>query len=237
VRTSQRFAHDVDGTLESIVDVARDEGSTTLSHLPRVDVTPLSYHASMRTLNVTGRSIFEESTVGSFTRNLPELLAAMATDDRTLLCLAQLADERYVQFWVGPSWTIFAEVVSNQNLRTSRALSEHDEKELRRLGFREPLPGYSPNWHFEAVDASSFARLVAMISVAITLALHATPDDPIRITTWERSTPKPDAPVTRRERVTRRRDDVLVSGLPSTSDRFAGVTGARVRESEATNFS
>jgi hypothetical protein len=139
------------------------------------------------TLQITGPSNFQQSTVSSFIRNLPELLAAMALDGRTLLCVAELEDGRYVQFWVGPSWSIFAEVVSNLNIVKAVPLSGHDEEELRGLGFHEPVPGFSPNWHYEAAGAGSFARLIAVVTLAMTLALHVSPADLIRITTWESS--------------------------------------------------
>jgi hypothetical protein len=152
-----------------------------------VGVTPVSYIGFVGTLQVTGPFNFDQSTVSSFTRNLPELLAAMASDGRTLLCVAELEDGRYVQFWVEPSWSIFAEVVSNLNIRESDRLSPQDERELVKLGFQAPLPGFSPNWHYEATGAGSFARLVTMMTVAMALALHVSPADLIRITTWESS--------------------------------------------------
>ena len=98
-------------------------------------------------LSVTCPNGYKKSTMYSFLGNLPELLLAMTLDSRTLECIAELSDHRYIQFRV-ESRTMVAEVVTNRFLDEINAMDEKDEDQLRTLGFAEPTSSQSPNWTY-----------------------------------------------------------------------------------------
>jgi hypothetical protein len=133
---------------------------------------------------VTGPHRSEESTVRSFSTNLPELLVAMELDSRTLICIAKFPDGRYIQFRVGSGVTII-EVVSNQFLDDANALSEVDEERLRTIGFDEPSTSRYPNWRHEVTDSMAVAQIVRVANSAITDALRVSPNELVRIRTFE----------------------------------------------------
>jgi len=125
------------------------------------------------------------STVDAFAKNLPEMLCSMSLDGRKFICIAELRDRRYVQFLVKSSWHIYAEVVSNVNIGDdATSLSTDDEDCLRKLGFHEPAPDRSPNWHRVITDSSGFLPLVRATVIALSDALHAQPGDQVAIRTW-----------------------------------------------------
>lgn len=99
----------------------------------------------MSCIGLTGYQGERTTTVDSFIRNVPGLLAAMVMDGRCLIALAEFADGRYVQFWVDPEVFVIGEVGSNLNIGDAIALSPEDEEELRGIGFLEPTPGPNPN--------------------------------------------------------------------------------------------
>jgi hypothetical protein len=134
---------------------------------------------------LTGYETSEVATVDAFTRNLPELLGAMASNGQTFVCLAEFHDGRYVQFWVEPEWIIIGEVVSNLNIGDAVALQPNEEDELRRMGFREPAPGPNPNWRYESTEAANFALLLNMMILAISSVLHELPSNSVNIRTWQ----------------------------------------------------
>jgi len=143
----------------------------------------------MRNIELTGYHSERLSTVDSFTKNLPELLAAMILDGGCLIALAEFADGRYVQFWVDLEVFVIGEVVSNLNIGDATVLSLEDEEELRGIGFSEPAPGPNPNWRHQATDSGSFTRLVNMMILAIYRVLREEPDNPVKIRTWEMARP------------------------------------------------
>jgi len=133
---------------------------------------------------VTGPYRSEESTVRSLSVNLPEVLMAMALDDRPLICIAEFADGRYIQFRVASGTTV-TEVVSNHYLTDANALSKDDQEHLRSIGFDEPSTGRSPNWRHETTNSTGLADVARMANSAIAVALHASPSEPVRIRTFE----------------------------------------------------
>jgi len=138
----------------------------------------------MGVLGVTGPNRSDESTVRSFSVNLPELLVAMALENRTLVCIAEFQDGRYIQFRVTLGSTI-TEVVSNQFLNDANFLSIEDQDHLRSIGFEEPSSSKSPNWRLEVTDSKSLAAVVNAANSAITFALHKSPSDLVRIRTFQ----------------------------------------------------
>ncbi len=113
------------------------------------------------------------------------MLCSMALDGRRFICIAELRDRRYVQFLVKSSWHIFAEVVSNNNIGAEAlSLNSKDEDRLRTLGFHEPAPDRSPNWHREITDSSGFLSLVSATVNAMKDAMHAVPGDQVSVKTW-----------------------------------------------------
>ena len=144
---------------------------------------PLS---SMSRMKLTGPNRYEESTVDSFTRNLPELLSAMLSYGRSLCCIAEFVDRRYVQFRVSSATTV-VEIVSNRFLGEATRLSDADEEYLRGLGFREPEPDSirHPNWRYEEANPHAFLHLAKRVTAAVSFALHASASDVIRMKTFE----------------------------------------------------
>jgi hypothetical protein len=138
----------------------------------------------MSVVYVTGPNNFAMSTVHSFTGNLPELLMAMAKDDRILICIAELHNDRYIQFRVSSARTII-EVVSNQFLHDTNALSTKDEEQLKGLGFEEPSSSQYPNWRYEVPNPIDIVQIVNIANSSIASVLHALPGDPVRIKTFE----------------------------------------------------
>jgi hypothetical protein len=153
------------------------------------DVTGVSYIEFVGNVRTTGSSNWEESTVDAFTRNLPEMLCAMALDGGKFICIAELRDRRYVQFLVKPSWHIYSEVVSNLNIVHAVALSTEDEDRLRVLGFHEPAPDRSPNWHMQSTDSGDLLHIANVSTLAMRNSLHTFDDDPIFVKTWRESPP------------------------------------------------
>ena len=144
----------------------------------------------MSVVHVTGPKNYEMSTVHSFMGNLPELLMAMAKDERTLICIAEFQNDRYIQFRVSSTRTI-VEVVSNQFLSNMNALSTEDEDCLRVLGYEEPSSSRRPNWRYEVQDPMNIVPIVNVANSAITGALHAMSSDPIKIETFEVPSSRP----------------------------------------------
>lgn len=125
------------------------------------------------------------SNVGSFVANLPEMLGAMAADERCLVSVIEFQDDRYVQFWVEADGLIIAEVVSNLNIGEAVALSDEDEEMLRRAGWCEPARGPTPNWRVEASGRVGLARIVAMTRDALYDVLRERDVNPVSVRTWE----------------------------------------------------
>lgn len=158
-----------------ILDFKMTQSVCHTSHLPLW---------SVRVFPITGPNHFVESTVHSFAVNLPEVLAAMVLDDRSLVCIAEFPNGRYIQFRVAPGATI-AEVVSNQFLNGDNALSEEDQKLLGAVGFNEPSPSQYPNWRHVATDPKCIAETIRVANAAIISAMHASPNETVRIRTFE----------------------------------------------------
>jgi hypothetical protein len=135
-------------------------------------------------LGITGPSRFGETTVDSFTRNLPELLGALILDERDLICIAELTNGQYIQFRVSTRTTII-EVVSNQFLRDANALSPEDEDLLRSLGFSEPSSSWLPNWRLQVANSRWILETMGIANLAIVLSLHASQNDMVKINTFE----------------------------------------------------
>jgi len=133
---------------------------------------------------VTGPNRSEESTVRSLSTNLPELLMAMEFDGRALICIAEFSGGRYIQFRVESGATV-TEVVSNRFLTEANALNNDDQEHLRSIGFIEPSTSRRPNWRHEITDSTGVAEVVRMANSAITSALHVSPNEPVRIRTFE----------------------------------------------------
>jgi hypothetical protein len=137
-------------------------------------------------MKLTGPNRYEESTVDSFTRNLPELLSAMSSYGQSLYCIAEFGDRRYVQFRVSSATTV-VEIVSNRFLGETTKLSDADEENLRRLGFREPKPDSirHPNWRYEEANPQAFLHVAKKVATAVFFALHASANDIVNIKTFE----------------------------------------------------
>ena len=133
---------------------------------------------------MTGFGRFEESTVGSLSANLAELIQAMRQDGRALIALCEFSDHRYVQFWLQPDGRLIGEVISNLNVGTSIALGPRAEKVLRELGFHEPALGPKPNWWFPASDSPDVSRLIKMMNVAIYDVLEESAGNAVSVKTW-----------------------------------------------------
>ena len=138
----------------------------------------------MTRIRLTGFDQSEESTVASLSANLAELIAAMRQDGRALIALCEFSDHRYVQFWLQPDSRLIGEVISNLNIRESRALEPWAEERLREIGFEEPAPGPKPNWWFAATTAAENVRLLHMMNEAIYDVLEERPAHRVIIKTW-----------------------------------------------------
>ena len=138
----------------------------------------------MTRIGLTGCDRFDESTVGSLSANLAELLQAMRQDGRALIAVCEFRDHRYIQFWLQPDGRLIGEVISNLNIATSVALDPRAEEVLRAIGFREPALGPKPNWWFQAITSSDVRRLLEMMNVAIYDALEESPDNAVSVKTW-----------------------------------------------------
>jgi hypothetical protein len=121
----------------------------------------------MTKVHVRGPRDEATSTVDSFLANLPEMLGAMKVDPRCHVAVVEFEDGRYVQFWVTSDGAVSAEVVSNLNIGDAVALTPEHEEMLRANGWEEPSPGPTPNWRFEAFDATDLIALVAMTRDAV----------------------------------------------------------------------
>jgi hypothetical protein len=144
----------------------------------------------MGKIHVTGYDNTVQSTVGSFIANLPEMLGAMAVDPRCLVAIAEFADVRYVQFWVEPNGRVIAEVISNLNIGDAVALTAHDERVLRKMGWSEPSPGPNPNWRYESSDVAGLMRVVLMTRHAVYEVLREMPGNVVNLKTWEFKKPR-----------------------------------------------
>jgi hypothetical protein len=144
----------------------------------------------MGKIHVTGYDNTVQSTVGSFIANLPEMLGAMAVDPRCLVAIAEFADVRYVQFWVEPNGRVIAEVISNLNIVDAVALTAHDERVLRKMGWSEPSPGPNPNWRYESSDVAGLMRVVLMTRHAVYEVLREMPGNVVNLKTWEFKKPR-----------------------------------------------
>jgi hypothetical protein len=143
----------------------------------------------MGKVHVTGSANGVLSSVESFVANLPELLGAMAVDPRCLVAVCDFTDGRYVQFWVQRDGTVISEVVSNTNIGDAVALSEHDEDELRAMGWIEPSPGPNPNWRYECSDVVGLIRSVDMVRRAVFEVLGERPANSVSTRTWSVNEP------------------------------------------------
>lgn len=144
----------------------------------------------MGKIHVTGYDNTVQSTVGSLIANLPEMLGAMAVDPRCLVAIAEFADVRYVQFWVEPNGRVIAEVISNLNIGDAVALTAHDERVLRKMGWSEPSPGPNPNWRYESSDVAGLMRVVLMTRHAVYEVLREMPGNVVNLKTWEFKKPR-----------------------------------------------
>jgi hypothetical protein len=133
---------------------------------------------------VTGPNRSEESTVRSLSTNLPELLMAMEFDGRALICIAEFAGGRYIQFRVEPGATV-TEVVSNRFLTEANALNNDDQEHLRSIGFMNHRQVDARTGDTRSTDSTGVAEVVRMANSAIASALHVSPNEPVRIRTFE----------------------------------------------------
>jgi hypothetical protein len=138
----------------------------------------------MENIHLTGTEESAESTVGSFVGNLPELVGSMMVDPRTLVAIASFDDERYVQFWLESPRYLVAEVISNLNIGDAVALSQHDEEQLRAMGWAEPSPGPNPNWRIEGDSVRDLISMVKLTERAIYEVLGEQPNNRVRLRTF-----------------------------------------------------
>jgi hypothetical protein len=108
----------------------------------------------------------------------------MEFDGRALICIVEFACGRYIKFRVEPGVTV-TEVVSNRFLSEANALNNDDQEHLRSIGFIEPSTSRRPNWRHEITDSTGVAEVVRMANSAIATALHVSPNEPVRIRTFE----------------------------------------------------
>jgi hypothetical protein len=131
------------------------------------------------------------TTASSLSGNLGELLGAMIATGRVHVAIAEFADHRYVQFWVGADGSVLGEVISNLNIDDLVALSDEDEEALREIRFREPAPGLRPNWWWTAPSAAALPELLAMIDAAICRVLGERPGNEVTMRTWAATAGEP----------------------------------------------
>jgi len=110
----------------------------------------------------------------------------MLSYGRSLCCIAEFVDRRYVQFRVSSATTV-VEIVSNRFLGEATRLSDADEEYLRGLGFREPEPDSirHPNWRYEEVNPHAFLHVAKKVAAAVAFALHASASDIVKMETFE----------------------------------------------------
>ena len=138
-------------------------------------------------IELTGYGAGRDTTVGSLTGNLIELLSAMRDDGRSLIALAEFSDVRYVQFYVDGDGDVTGEVISNLNIGDAIALQPEDEDALRALGFNEPAYGPNPNWWIRAYTSEDFVTMAATMNAAIYNVLREEPNNVVTVSTWPAS--------------------------------------------------
>ncbi len=138
-------------------------------------------------IELTGYGAGRDTTVGSLTGNLIELLSAMRADGRSLIALAEFSDVRYVQFYVDDDGDVTGEVISNLNIGDAIALQPEDEDALRALGFNEPAYGPNPNWWIRTSTTEDFTAMTATMNAAIYNVLREAPSNVVTVSTWPAS--------------------------------------------------
>ncbi len=111
-------------------------------------------------------SQWQASTVEAVMGGLSKLLAALCSEKKLQVYVAEFSDSRYIQFFIQPNRTITGEVMSTLH-DADWALNSDDEEELRRIGFGEPREGPYPNWTYRCRDWRSRECLVSMMHLAV----------------------------------------------------------------------
>lgn len=117
-------------------------------------------------MNLTGYDSPVTTSVSSFLANLPELLGSMFSQGDRVLCIADFADFRYVQFWA-EGQTLVAEVISNMHLE-EEPLTAEQEQMLLDEGWNPPSEEGTPNFWMEVTSLREIPALARFVQHAVT---------------------------------------------------------------------
>ena len=116
-------------------------------------------------MQLTGYDSPVTTTVTSFLANLPELLGSMFAQGSRVLCIADFADFRYVQFWAEGN-TLVAEVISNMHL-DEKPLTVQQEQMLVADGWNPPTLEGTPNYWIEVGSRAQIPELTRRVQRAV----------------------------------------------------------------------
>lgn len=124
------------------------------------------------------------TNVAGFVEGLPELLGAMAVDPRCFIVVAELAEHRYVQFWIEVRGAITAETSPTFGSSRRHLARDVEARLLGEVGWLEPVDASTPNWWIAGEGPTFILEVIEMIESTLWHLLDQVPSNPVLLHFW-----------------------------------------------------